>query len=48
MNIPSKGNCIWKVPEGREEFHVMSVGGCKRITRGESEKAETDSGQPSK
>ena len=48
MNIPNKGSCIWKVPEGREEFHVMSVGGCKRIARGESGKAGTDSEQPSK
>lgn len=46
MNIPNKGNRIWKVPEGREKFH-MSVGGCKRITRGESGKAGTDFAHPS-
>lgn len=33
MNIPNKGNRIWKVPEGRERFH-MSVGEDARELQG--------------
>lgn len=33
----TKGN-IWQLSEDREEFH-MSVGGCKRIIRGENKEA---------
>lgn len=39
INIPDKGNNIWKVLGGREKIH-LSVGGCKRITRGENGETE--------
>lgn len=41
MSIPDKENGIWKVLEGREKFHLMSVGGYQRITRSENGEAGT-------